>query len=371
MTTTTLYNRQAGSDKVYQVTIDPITATTSIVTFAYGRRGSTLTTGTKTPEPVRHEVAGDIAAKLIRSKQAGGYVIASALDKHGGPLGLPSAAVAAPVSTAPAADPTLPMLLKSITEAELDRLLRDGRYCAQQKHDGKRMTLTLRSVGGRGVVTAVNKRGLPCGFPATVQRAMLDLLHLCVIDGEMVGDTFMAFDLLSQDNVDVRHRSYAERHDMLRRLLYVNDEYFIHLQCVDSETTLASKQDLLDQLRADNAEGIVFKDLHAPWQSSRPSTGGPALKFKFTETASFIVGSTSTGKRSVELILYENQGRVRGFGNVTIPPNHSIPPADSIVEVRYLYAYPGGCVFQPVYLGPRDDVTPQECHISQLKLKAA
>jgi bifunctional non-homologous end joining protein LigD len=361
--TTTLYNRQAGSDKVYQVTIDPITATTSIVTFAYGRRGSTLTTGTKTPEPVRHEVAGDIATKLIRSKQAGGYVIAT--DGQTAP------AVAPTVSTAPAADPTLPMLLNSITEAELDRLLRDGRYCAQQKHDGKRMTLTLTSQGGRGVVTAVNKRGLPCGFPATVQRAMLDLLHLCVIDGEMVGDTFMAFDLLSQDNIDVRHRSYAERHDMLRRLLYVNDEYFIHLQCVDSETTLASKQDLLDQLRADNAEGIVFKDLNAPWQSSRPSTGGPALKFKFTETASFIVGSTSTGKRSVELILYENQGRVRGFGNVTIPPNHSIPPADSIVEVRYLYAFPDGCVFQPVYLGPRDDVSPQECHISQLKLKAA
>ena len=56
---------------------------------------------------------------------------------------------------------------------------------------------------------------------------------------------------------------------------------------------------------------------------------------------------------------------------MTIPPNHSIPPPRSIVEVRYLYAFPGGCVFQPVYLGPRDDVTPQECHISQLKLKAA
>jgi bifunctional non-homologous end joining protein LigD len=145
----------------------------------------------------------------------------------------------------------------------------------------------------------------------------------------------------------------------------------IHLQCVDSEDDYASKQALLNELRADNAEGIVFKDLHAPWQSSRPSTGGPALKFKFTETASFIVGGISTGKRSVELILYEDQARVRGVGAVTIPPNHSIPPADSIVEVRYLYAFPGGCVFQPVYLGPRDDVTPQECHISQLKLKAA
>jgi bifunctional non-homologous end joining protein LigD len=364
MSTTTLYNRQGGSDKVYQVTIDPITATTSIVTFAYGRRGGTLATGTKTPEPVRHAVAADIATKLIRSKQAGGYVIAT--DGQTAP------AIAPAVSTAPTADPTLPMLLNSISEAELDRLLRDDRYCAQQKHDGKRMTLTLTSQGGRGVVTAVNKRGLPCGFPATVQRAMLALDHECVIDGEMVGDTFHAFDLLSICGVDISHREYSSRFEALWNML--NDDggnSQIHLQCVDSEDDYASKQALLNELRADNAEGIVFKDLHAPWQSSRPSTGGPALKFKFTETASFIVGGISTGKRSVELILYEDQARVRGVGAVTIPPNHSIPPADSIVEVRYLYAFPGGCVFQPVYLGPRDDVTPQECHISQLKLKAA
>jgi bifunctional non-homologous end joining protein LigD len=58
-------------------------------------------------------------------------------------------------------------------------------------------------------------------------------------------------------------------------------------------------------------------------------------------------------------------------GNVTIPPNHTVPANGSIVEVRYLYAFPGGSVFQPVYLGQRDDVTRRECHVSQLKLKAA
>lgn len=364
MITTTLYNRQGGSDKVYQVTIDPITATTSIVTFAYGRRGGTLATGTKTPEPVRHPIAADIAAKLIRSKQAGGYTIAT--DGQTAP------AIAPPVSTAPTAEPTLPMLLNSISDLEMTKLLLNDRYCAQQKFDGKRMTLTLTSQGGRGVVTAVNKRGLPCGFPATVQRAMLGLDHLCVIDGEMVGDTFHAFDLLNINNIDIRHCPYSERFNRLYDLLTDDGDYNpAYLNCVDSEDDYASKQALLDQLRADNAEGIVFKDLTAPWSSSRPSTGGPALKFKFTATASFIVGSVSTGKRSVELILYEDQARVRGVGAVTIPPNHSIPPFDSIVEVRYLYAFPGGCVFQPVYLGPRDDVTPQECHISQLKLKAA
>ena len=48
-----------------------------------------------------------------------------------------------------------------------------------------------------------------------------------------------------------------------------------------------------------------------------------------------------------------------------------IPPAGTIVEVRYLYAYPGGRLYQPVYLGPRDDVPPVACSMSQLKIKAA
>jgi hypothetical protein len=45
-----------------------------------------------------------------------------------------------------------------------------------------------------------------------------------------------------------------------------------------------------------------------------------------------------------------------GVGSVTIPPSHTVPAAGSIVEVRYLYAYEGGSLYQPVYLGIRDDI---------------
>ena len=40
------------------------------------------------------------------------------------------------------------------------------------------------------------------------------------------------------------------------------------------------------------------------------------------------------------------------------------------LEVRYLYAYKGGSLFQPTSLGVRDDVAPPECVIGQLKYKA-
>jgi len=38
--------------------------------------------------------------------------------------------------------------------------------------------------------------------------------------------------------------------------------------------------------------------------------------------------------------------------------------------VRYLYAYPGGSLYQPVYLGKRDDIDADACIIRQLKFKA-
>jgi len=41
------------------------------------------------------------------------------------------------------------------------------------------------------------------------------------------------------------------------------------------------------------------------------------------------------------------------------------------VECRYLYAFKeSGCIYQPVYLGTRDDIPAEECTTSQLKFKA-
>ena len=73
MTQTTLYYREGSSDKVYQTWIET-TAEGCIVRFAYGRRGTTLTTGVKTPEPVPLGKAISIYEKLIREKTAKGYL---------------------------------------------------------------------------------------------------------------------------------------------------------------------------------------------------------------------------------------------------------------------------------------------------------
>ncbi len=101
----------------------------------------------------------------------------------------------------------------------------------------------------------------------------------------------------------------------------------------------------------------------------RPQRGGTQLKPKFHETASFIV-TKPNGQRSVSLMLWQN-GKVRPSGNVTIPPNHEIPKPGEIVECRYLYAFKeSGLIYQPVFLGKRDDIVHEECTTAQLKYKA-
>jgi len=55
---------------------------------------------------------------------------------------------------------------------------------------------------------------------------------------------------------------------------------------------------------------------------------------------------------------------------VTIPGKTPIPAAGSVEEVRFLYAFPGGSLYQPVYLGQRDDIAAEACILGQLKYKA-
>ncbi|MDB6078582.1 MAG: ligase, partial [Akkermansiaceae bacterium] len=122
-------------------------------------------------------------------------------------------------------------------------------------------------------------------------------------------------------------------------------------------------------LKAGGREGVVFKQIDKPYEAGRPASGGPALKFKFEESASFVVIKINE-KRSVALILFEGD-KVRQAGNVTIPANHEIPEVGKVVDVRYLYAMrESGSIYQPVFLGVRDDITSEECTVDQLKWKS-
>jgi bifunctional non-homologous end joining protein LigD len=68
----TLYYKEGSSDKVYQASLEPKDGG-YVVNFAYGRRGTTLQTGTKTQSAVDYGAAKAIYDKLIKEKTAKGY----------------------------------------------------------------------------------------------------------------------------------------------------------------------------------------------------------------------------------------------------------------------------------------------------------
>jgi bifunctional non-homologous end joining protein LigD len=183
-----------------------------------------------------------------------------------------------------------------------------------------------------------------------------------------VGETLHVFDLLEYNGEDMRKLGYWKRYKTVSCLLEIAG--MDKLRLVGAECQQLGKGVQFEKLKRDPKEGVVFKHLDAPYTAGRPNSGGSQLKYKFCATASFVVGQTNR-KRSVSLSLFNAQKLVPA-GNVTIPANHDIPPAGAVVECRYLYAFPeSGVIYQPVYLGLRDDIAPEECIVSQLKYKAA
>jgi bifunctional non-homologous end joining protein LigD len=347
---TTLYYREGNSDKVYQAEIAP-EGDGFLVTFAYGRRGSAMNTGSKTPSPVTYTQAKAIYDKLVKSKMAKGYTPGANGIAHSG-TGREGRATAIRCQLANPVDPD-----------RIDALLANPAIGVQEKLDGRRLLVHRKE----GVITGINRNGLTVAIPTGLHDAIMALPHDGLIDGELVGEKLHAFDLLELAGHDLRHQSAAVRIAGLLGLLPNRETPSLAFVHIHTDTKLKSKA--IEDVRVANGEGVVFKDMDAPYLPGRPNSGGAWLKWKFVESASFVTGRVNPGKRSVELLVLDDDAFVPA-GNVTIPPNHEIPSAGTVVEVRYLYAYQeSGSVYQPVYLGPREDISASDCTRDQLKFK--
>jgi len=347
---TTLYYRNGGSDKVYHASIVGNPNDGWIVNIAYGRRGATLTTGCKTSTPVTYEQALKIFDKLIAEKQAKGYTP--------GEDGTPYQHTA----KAGQASGLLPQLLNTITEHEAAQLLDNPAWLLQEKFDGRRMM--LRKIGG--TVDAINKRGLVIDAPQPIVDAAQEIPGEFTLDGEAIGDTFHAFDLLAVDGQDVRDKECIERLAILVSVLSKTSQE--NIVQVGTWLSADDKADKLWELRSSGAEGVVLKRVDAPYRAGRPASGGVQLKLKFTATLSAVVARVNA-KRSVSVSLLDGDGEWVCVGDVAIPANAEIPQVGDVIEVRYLYATSGNRLYQPVFLGIRNDVLPEECLTTQMNYK--
>jgi len=350
ITSTSLHFREGNSDKEYHAAVEP-EGEGYIVTFAYGRRGNTLTTGRKTTHIVSLKEANAIHDKLVKQKMAKGY--------------RPTGEQARPIGHAKDSGEDTGIrcqLLNPVDEEEANDLLIDDRYCLQEKFDGRRLMVRKRG----DEITGINRRGLVVSVPEAIREAVAGLPVDALLDGEVVGETYHVFDLLEVKGHDIRGQAYLSRYSGLLTLLPMDNEALLW---VSTSLHTDDKVGTYEELRHLGKEGLVFKKIDAPFSPGRPNSGGSQMKFKFVETASFVVTGINR-QRSVTLGLYDGD-KLAPAGNVTIPPNHPIPRIGAVAEVRYLYAYrESGSIYQPVYLGERDDIPATDCTTDQLKYKA-
>ena len=357
--------KSGGSDKAYNAHLkqDPENPNDWTVHFSYGRYGHALKNGSKTTSPVSCEKAKAIYDKLVNSKTAKGY----SPEKNG--------AVFAGTKNADRVTGFQPQLLNAITLEDMrDKIASEpGQWIAQEKFDGERRGLKMEN----GRIIASNRRGLEVSIPENIRAGLVKLtsrgLSDFEIDCEDMGDYIVPFDMLSFRGKDLRNEPTGVR------LNYLGKEF--HHLCVDSGidniiqvafprqmNTPHEITEMMNDPGKSKSEGMVFKHSSAPYESGRPNSGGTQLKLKFTNDITVRIAARSEGKRSVAMELLHD-GFWTGVGNVTIPPNRDIPGIGDLVDVNYLYAYPEGALYQPIFRGLRSDYDADECTTEKLVYK--
>ena len=360
---TTLYFRDDGSDKVYRAAIEEKDGA-YVVNFEFGRRGSAMKTGTKTAKPVELAPAVTIYERLVNEKLAKGYTP--------GEDGTPYAGgeLAGQVSG-------FNCQLLSVAEFSIEAYVGNPAWAAQEKFDGERCPVMVDCTTGEA--RGINRRGLFRALPEDVAaeagvlgRAFSDRAAAVILDGELMGDRLVVFDLAfsrSADDSEATGSGFHEQ-DFLNRYRLLESAFALPpkaLTLAPLAETEEEKARLVEDVRNRNGEGVVWKRTRASYAAGRSLD---ALKTKFIETASVIAGPVNGSKRSVSMFVLGRMGERVECGNVTIPPNRPIPDEGTIVEVAYLYAFPeSDKLYQPIYKGERTDIAEGECVIGQFKYR--
>ncbi len=259
----------------------------------------------------------------------------------------------------------MPQLLNECSEEDLEKYLTDNNWCAQEKFDGQNRLLFTGKKGAQ----AANRKGLVIGLDNNREKDLQSFPEGYIFNGEDMGRIVYLFDLIGEKQ---RSLPYKRRFEALETLITDYKLPGRPFRVVYTAWDTEDKRELLKTLRDNKKEGIVFKDIRASYTPGRPASGGTQVKFKFYDTCSCVVTGVNKTKRSISLGLYDKAGvntQLIEVGNCTVYPNQDIPKVRDVVEVKYLYAYEGGSLYQPVLIGPRTDIDLPECKISQLKYK--
>lgn len=370
-----LFFRKGGSDKVYNVKLiaeknprtDPYEDRNIwYVCFQYGRRGSSLVGGRKNESGLDYWRAKRMYDTLVRSKLRKGYKPKT--DGNFVSYSSYSDVFSAVQKTQAKMTDFVPQLLTQIDLAGAKKLWKQhaGNLLMQIKHDGERRDVIIQEK-----LQAANKKGVEVQIQQTVADACKNLIagwdDILEIDTEDMGSHLVIFDCLQISGQNMRKRSFLERNSMLQTLHMAisQAELDTHLK-VDvayQPETYEEFIDFINYARETNEEGIVIS---IGSENYEPGESQQKFKLKFYADA-YVEVTGINAKRSVSLGMCQRNG-IMTMGNCSIPANREIPEIGDIIEVRYLYAYRGGALYQPFYKGVCPDVEEPD-HVDSLQYK--
>lgn len=346
--------RSGSKDAVYHLQLEEVEGG-FVVNYQNGRRGGTLASGTKTKSPVGLDAARKAFDKVAKEKMTAQppYV---RMGGSGESFQQISAEMA---ERSTGLEPQLP---NDLADGQVEEVLRSDEFVGQMKVDGQRRMVR---VGAQGVVGS-NRRGLQVALPGCIVESVQGVK--CEVDGEILDSRLFLFDILSVGERDLRQLGFKARKQVLDSMIDLFGAAVTILPHAEGE---AQKRMLMDRTKELGQEGVVFKHVDAPYTPGRPNSGGSQLRLKHWKDATVIVLGANADRRSVRMGVLDAQGAVVEVGSVTIPANRDIPADDSLVDVKYLYAFEGGDIFQPTFKGVRDDVAREEALLSRLVFKSA
>jgi len=265
----------------------------------------------------------------------------------------------------------LPELLEESEERQLEGFFTSGDYWLQDKKNGDRQ---MARCDERGIF-GQNRKGQLGELPEHLRGEIRAFTQnrACLLDGELVGTkdtgyTYWLFDLLMMEQHgrmrDMRHEPYGFRLGFLTALWEQYAENQPHVKIVPTFFTEADKRREFKFLDEMHAEGVVFKNRHAPYV---PGYSAQHWKWKFWLTATCRVKANKVrGKDSVLLEMLDDYGAWVEVGKTT-DYTEQATPVGSLVEVKYLYQGSRGRLVQPNLLFIRTDVEESACRISRLR----
>jgi bifunctional non-homologous end joining protein LigD len=251
-------------------------------------------------------------------------------------------------------------LLTETTELHFQRMLLTAVYGFQEKHNGHRLIICKEN----GALRLFNREGQSSSKPLSIRIKNALLSHPLagfVIDGELVGGTFYIFDALILGDEIVANDVYEYRE---ARYHAEFDGYSTQIVPVETARTPEAKRLLWDAVLASHGEGLVSKNMTAPYKQGRPDQH---WKLKFWKTAdAVVIGPNPEDKDSVEIGMYNDRGQLHRISGCSLRNKFRLKPGQ-VIEVRFLYATQERHIVQPTLMSVRYDKPAQACRLSQLE----